>query len=125
MPSKKPRIEYDGDGGVIRMQRRLLSSPAYLALSPQAKALLHLMHQHWRYTEPVAFGVREAQRLIPCSRKKAMRCFNDLQDGGFIKLVDESLFCSRTQSKARTWRLTWMPFVGVGYTNDWEKRHAA
>lgn len=125
MAGKKQSLPFDGRGGVVTIQRRLLNSPAYLALTPFAKSLVHLLQVHWRPDEPVAFGVREARRLIPCGNKTAMRAFQELQESGFIVMVDDSLFCSRTQSKARTWRLTWMPFKRNAPTNDWENRHAA
>ncbi|HHF0608846.1 TPA: hypothetical protein ACPH4Z_002204 [Pseudomonas aeruginosa] len=53
-----------------------------------------------------------------------MRAFSELNEAGFIVMIDESLFCSRTQSKTRTWRLTWLPcWNHRPPTNDWEKRH--
>lgn len=124
--AKKPRLPFDSAGGTVVIQRRLLSSPSYLNLSAQAKALLHLLQAHWRPHEPVGFGIRQAQREIPCSRQKAMDCFRELQDAGFIVKRDESLFNSREGSKTRTWRLTWLPErycygYGRAPTNDWEK----
>jgi len=124
MGKKKGGLPYDNRGGVVAIQRRLLTSPAYLALRAPEKALLHLMQVHWRHDKPIAFGVREAMRLIPCSDKVAMRSFKTLQDAGFIEMVDESIFCSRTQSKTRTWRLTWRPWNFKEPTNDWEKSDA-
>ncbi len=115
------KLPYDGAGGVIRMQRRLFKSEVYLKLPPQEKALIQLLQVHWYPDRPIAFGVREAEQLIPCSRQLAMRAFRWLQDDGFIVMVDESVFCSRTQSKSRTWRLTWMPWNYGFPTNDWEE----
>ena len=103
------------------IQGVLMRSGPYLRLPAPAKALLHLMHVHWRIDQPVGFGVREAEEKIPCSKRTAMRAFHELEEAGFIRMVDESLFCSRTQSKARTWRLTWMPWQGKPPTNEWEK----
>lgn len=105
------------------IQRRLLRSRAYLGLSSQAKALIQLMQVHWRPDTPIGYGVREAEEKIPCSRKVAMRSFRELQEEGFIRLIDESLFCSRAQSKTRTWRLTWLPWNYRSPTNDWEKQN--
>lgn len=121
--AKKSRLPFDKEGGVVAIQRRLLDSPAYLGLSPQAKVLMALMQRHWTAAGPVGFGVRQAESEIPCSRKLAMRAFAELTEAGFIVMVDESLFCSRTQSKTRTWRLTWLPcWNHRPPTNDWEKR---
>lgn len=104
------------------MPRRMLDSTAYLALSPQAKVLMLLMQVHWRPDQPVGFGVRQAEQSIPCSHKKAMKTFHELEEAGFIVMVDASLFCSRTQSKTRTWRLTWLPWNSRPPTNDWEDK---
>lgn len=120
--AKKSRMPFDNVGGVVAIQRRMLSSPAYLSLSAQAKALMPLMQKHWTAAGPVGFGVRQAQEEIPCSRTLALRVFDELVDAGFIVMVDESLFCSRAQSKTRTWRLTWLPcWNNRPPTNDWEK----
>lgn len=123
MARKKSSLPFDGRGGRVVIQKRLLGSEAYLGLSAQAKVLVHLLHREWSVKGPVAFGVRQAEREIPCSRALAMRAFHELQEAGFIVMVDESRFCSRTQSKTRTWRLTWVPcWRHREPTNDWEKR---
>ncbi|CAN0579397.1 unnamed protein product [Ectocarpus sp. 12 AP-2014] len=54
-----------------------------------------------------------------------MRSFDELVEAGFIVKIDDSLFCSRAQSKTRTWRLTWMPWNYAAPTNDWEKKRAS
>lgn len=121
--AKKNSMPFDKRGGVVAIPRRLLSSPAYLGLTAQAKVLLLLMQRHWTPSKPVDFGVRQAQQEIPCSRTLALRVFDELLEAGFIVMVDESLFSSRTQSKTRTWRLTWLPcWRNRPPTNDWEKR---
>ncbi|MFV3305800.1 hypothetical protein ACNFBT_11020 [Pseudomonas sp. NY15181] len=124
--AKKSNLPFDKRGGVVAIQRRLLSSPEYLALTAQAKVLLTLLQRHWSPAGPVGFGVRQAEEEIPCSRTLAMRAFKELEEAGFIVLVDDSLFCSRTQSKTRTWRLTWLPcWRNRGPTNDWEDRRVS
>ena len=122
MAKVKNPLPFDKRGGVVVIQRRLLTSDAYLGLSAQAKALAHLMQAQWRPDQPIGYGVREAEQKIPCCRSIAVRAFKDLQKFGFIEKVDESLFCSRTQSKTRTWRLTWMPWNYRAPTNNWEKK---
>ncbi len=120
--AKKNRLPFDSAGGVVTIQKRLISSPAYLDLCAQAKALIPLLQQHWRHDKPVDYGLREAARLIPCSRKLASRAFNELDDSGFIECVGTSLFNSRDGSKARQWRLTWLPYNGRAPTNEWERK---
>lgn len=122
MAKKKKGLPFDREGGTVVIQRRLLSSDAYLGLSAQAKVLIHLLHSHWRPDRAIGFGLREAGEKIPCSRKTAIRVFKELQEAGFIVMEDESLFCSRAQSKTRTWRLTWLPWNSQPPTNQWEKK---
>lgn len=119
--SRRKKLQFDKRGGVVVASRFMLESASYLNLSPQAKSLMLLMQVHWRPDKPVAYGVREAEKKIGCSRKTAMRSFRELRDAGFIQLVDESLFCSRSSSRSRTWRLTWMPWGVKKPTNEWEK----
>lgn len=119
---KKSGLPFDSRGGTLVLLRRMIVSPAWLGLTAQAKALLVLMQVHWRADEPVAYGVREAMEKIPCAKGTAQRAFAELQQGGFIQVVDLSLFNSREQSKSRTWRLTWMPWQGREPTNEWEKK---
>lgn len=121
MAKKKSGLPFDSRGGVVTIQRRLLTSDAYLALSPQAKALIHLLQVHWRPDKPIGYGIREAERSIPCSRKLAIRAFKELVNAKFIEKVDDSLFCSRAKSKTRTWHLTWMPWNHLAPSNKWEK----
>ncbi|HDZ07509.1 MAG TPA: hypothetical protein ENH93_07590 [Pseudohongiella sp.] len=99
----------------------MYTSPAWLALSPAATKLMSLLHIHWKNDKPVDYGVREAMEKIGCAKGTARRAFEELQRSGFIEMVDESLFSSRSQSKARTWRLTWLPFKDGLPTNEWEK----
>jgi len=75
MARKKNSLPFDSAGGVVTIQKRLISSPAYLNLCAQAKALIPLLQQHWRNDKPIDYGLREAARLIPCSRKLASRAF--------------------------------------------------
>ena len=121
MAKGKTSLPFDKRGGVVAIQRRLLKSTAYMGLSVQAKVLLLQMQVHWRPDVPVGFGVREAEATVPCSRKTAMHAFNELRAAGFIKLVDDSLFCSRAKSKTRTWRLTWLPWAYKAPSNEWEQ----
>lgn len=121
MAAKKRKLPFDGRGGAVVCRRDMLTSPAWLGLTPYATKLMFLLQIHWRNDKPVDYGVREAMQKIGCAKGTAMRAFEELQEAGFIVMVDESLFSSRTHSKARTWRLTWLPFHGQVPTNDWEK----
>jgi len=121
MTTKNTRLPFDKRGGVVACRRDIYTSPAWLALSPAATKLMALLHVHWRNDKAVDYGVREAMEKIRCAKGTARRAFQELQNAGFIEMVDESMFSSRTKSKARTWRLTWLPFKGRVPTNEWEK----
>ena len=118
---KRDPLPFDKRGGVVMLMVRMITSASYEGLSTPAKALVPFLQLHWRNDKPVDYGVREAQRRLKCSKATAIAVFHELQSAGFIELIDESLFSSRTQSKARTWRLTWLPYDGKPPTNDWEK----
>jgi hypothetical protein len=119
--STKNSLPFDKKGGVIAIMRRLVDSESFLSLSSQAKSLMLLMHVHWRNYEPVAYGIREAEKKIPCCKRTAQKAFGELIERGFIDLVDESLFNSRVGSRSRTWKLNWLPYQSLPPTNDWEK----
>lgn len=121
MSRKKKSLPFDKRGGTLAINRRLLNSVAYSALKPAAKVLMILLHEQWRNDRPVAYGIREAAKKIPCDEKTATKNFNRLQEVGFIECVDQSQFNSRTGSKARDWKLNWMPYLDKPPTNEWEK----
>tara|TARA_R110000782_G_scaffold247530_1_gene334298 strand:- start:198 stop:563 length:366 start_codon:yes stop_codon:yes gene_type:complete len=119
MSYKKQKLPFDKKGGVIVIPRPMIESDRYGSLSAQAKVLMLYMQSHWKNTVAVGFGVREAAKRIPCAKGTAQNAFRELVNAGFIVMVEESLFNSRTQSKSRTWRLTWMPYMDAQPTRDW------
>jgi len=118
---KKNALPFDQRGSRIVFRTHFLKSETYLTLSPQAKVLIQLLQMHWNNFKPVDYGVREAAEKIPCAFGTARKAFNQLQKRGFIVVKDYSVFSSTTESKARSWRLTWLPFNSREPTNDWEK----
>lgn len=121
---KKTSLPFDKAGGVLAIQRPLVESSNYLSLSAQSKTLMILLHLHWRNDRPVAYGVREAMAKIPCAKRTAQNSFKELQEKGFITMMEESFFNSRTQSKSRTWKLNWLPFKDMKPTNEWKETNA-
>ena len=117
---KKSQQPFDSEGGVTVIQRRLLDSDNYLTLSPHAKALIPLLQTHWKPDKYVDYGVREAQKKIPCARKTAMKSFDELQERGFITCMELAFFSSRTECKSRAWRLEWLPYNYQEPLNTWE-----
>ena len=121
MKNKWPKPKFDNRGGVMVVSRAMRESNTYESMSPTAKVLMDLLQMQWRNDRLVAYGVREAGQKIGCKPESAGKAFKVLQDRGFIVCVTESLFNSRTGSKTRQWRLTWMPFDDRNPTHDREK----
>jgi len=121
MSKKKNALPFDKRGGTIAINRNLLNSTAYKELKPVDKVLMLLLHEQWRNDRPVAYGLREASKKIHCSINTASKAFETLRQRGFIECVEESQFNSRAGSKARDWRLTWLPYLNKAPSNEWEK----
>ncbi len=118
---KKTVLPFDRRGNAVVFNTYLLNSKSYLALRSQSKVLIILLQTHWRNDKPVDYGVREAAEKIPCDERTASKAFIELQKGGFITCIDESVFNSKTGSKSRSWRLEWMPFDHNKPNNYWDK----
>lgn len=118
---KTPKLGFDQRGGVMAVSRAMRESPVYETMPATAKVLMDLLQLQWRPDRPVAYSVRQAAGKISCTKNTAAKSFAILSERGFITCVNESLFNSRTGSKAREWRLTWMPFSGQSPTHEWEK----
>lgn len=114
---------FDRRGRVLVTSTHLIKSPQYLSLMPQAKVLMLLMQLHWTSDKPVDYGVREAMEKIPCSKRTAMKAFNQLQEQGFISCVEYAWFSGRSGSRTRSWRLEWLPFNGQKPRNTWENKN--
>ncbi len=121
MAGKKQSLPFDKRGGTIVLRRQLIESENYQTLSTYARALMTLLQVQWRPDKPVDYGIREAGKRLVCNRKTAMKAFNQLIERGFLVCVEQSIFSSRTQSKTRSWRLTWLPFDFKPPSNNWEK----
>lgn len=118
--AKKAKLPFDNKGGVIIQSLRMIKSPTYQNLLPQAKVLMTLLQVHWRNDKYVDYGVREAASKIPCSNKTVTKAFNQLEERGFISCQESAFFSSRTQSKSRSWRLEWLPYNYQPPQNTWE-----
>ncbi len=121
MTRKKQSLPFDKRGGAIVLSRYLIESNNYQTLSTHARSLMILLHIQWRADRPVDYGVREAEKRLVCNRKTVMKAFNQLVERGFIVCMEQSTFSTRTQSKTRSWRLTWLPYNFDLPSNDWEK----
>ena len=95
----------------------MIDSLAYEALNAKSVKLLSLMQRHWRENKAIAYGITQVTRSLKCSRSTASALLTELQDYGFIELVDEADFYA---NKARSWRLTFRPFLNREPTHDWK-----
>lgn len=120
--AKRFKQPFDKRGRALVTSTYLINSEPYLSLMPQAKVLMTLLQLHWRADKLVDYGIREAAEKIPCDPKTASKAFKQLQELGFIKCIDQSIFSSRTMSKSRTWRLEWLPFNDQPPRNTWDKK---
>jgi hypothetical protein len=111
----KPKFKVPG--GVIVQPLLMIDSLAYEALNAKSVKLLSLMQRHWREDKAIDYGITQVTKSLKCSRSTASALLTELQDYGFIELVDEADFYA---NKARSWRLTFKPFLGKEATNDWK-----
>lgn len=65
-------------------------------------------------------------RLGMTDQRPAMRGFENLQDRGLVKMTKEAHFSVKAAetSRARCWRLTWLPSQGGAASNEWERYSA-
>lgn len=112
-----------------RLPHRLLSSPAYRALSSNARSLLidlTMMENGKNNGVGLFLSVRDAaDRMGVADLKAAMSALTELQLLGFIEKTHEAHFAVKAGggSRARYWRLTWEAVNGErGPTNDFQTR---
>ena len=104
-------------GRFVKLEHHLLNSPAYRSLCCYARSLLVELYALYNGSNngTLYMSVRQAQqRLGDVGRKAAEKAFNELQDRGFITVVQKGSFTCKVQL-ATTWRLT---------EHDCEGRHA-
>jgi hypothetical protein len=96
----------------------MLKSPAWLTLSPNAKALLiDVWRRHNGVNNgEISYSVREAA-AIGLGHSAAARAFDELIERGFLRVSRESSFTFKMK-KARTWILTAEKHNGEPRTRD-------
>ncbi|MDA1136424.1 MAG: hypothetical protein O2916_09305 [Proteobacteria bacterium] len=118
---QKMKQPFDRKDGILVFPISVIKSKNYQTMYPYSRILMMFLQVHWRAYKPVDFSTREAAELLNCNHKTAMRAFNVLEKRGFIVKVAESIFNNRTQSKSRSWRLTWLPFEDMQPTKEWQQ----
>jgi len=107
-------------GRFVKLEHYLLNSPAYRSLCCYARSLLVELYALYNGSNngTLYMSVRQAQqRLGDVGRKAAEKAFNELQDRGFITVVQKGSFTCKVQL-ATTWRLTEHDCEGRPATKD-------
>src|SRR5215471_17061559 len=96
----------------------MLKSPAWRALSPNAKAvLLHLWERHnGANNGQIVYAVRDAAE-IGLSRATAARALTETIEMGFLRVTRWSAFRLKTK-EAREWEITCEPIDGRPASKD-------
>ncbi len=119
--SRPKRKDYRHAGGVIRLPRAMLGSPAYRSLSPAARALLVELQLLWAPDRTsIHFSSRRAGEALGISKASAARAFRELVETEFVVVTDEAQFSSNGTGKARCYRLTWESMGGREPTAEWQ-----
>ena len=108
-----------------RFPHRLLKSQAFRRLSLVARALTLelLLIDNGRNNGSLYLSIRDAtDRLGLSDRKAIQRGFDELVACGLVVCSKEAHFEIKAaeQSRARCWRLTWLPVGNRRETNEWE-----
>ena len=112
-------------GRFARLDHKLSASPAYRSLNPTARALLVelAMMENGKNNGSLWLSVRDAAKRLGLADAKAIQgAFSALADSGFLAMTCNAYFNVRASdvSRARCWRLTWLPVPGVAApTNEW------
>ncbi len=109
--------KFKESGGVIVLPLKMINSLAFQNLNPKSVKLLMLMQVHWRVDKAIDFSISQTIRSIKCSRGTASDLFKELIELGFVALVEEADFYA---NKARSWRLTYRPYLNREPTHDWK-----
>jgi hypothetical protein len=114
-----------------RLDHRLLESPAYRALSPNARALLIeiVMLHNGLNNGRIFLSRKDAAALIGLADEKATgAAFSELQALGFISMTRDASFRIKAGvgPRSREWRLTFEPVTNrSGPTHDYLTREPA
>lgn len=117
--SKKPNATgRNNSDRFVRLSFRLLISKAYRSLSPNARALLVELEMlsNGSNNGYIYLSVdNAAARMGLADHHAAGQAFNDLQERGFIEMMEEAQHFhvkAAERSRARRWLLTWNPGPG-------------
>lgn len=94
-----------------KMQRRMMQTPAWRALTPAAQALFPWLLLEWRGPNAnnngkIRFSVRQAQDAIGIGKDRAARAFHELQAKGFIVVTEHGCLGATGEAKGPAYEVT-------------------
>lgn len=97
-----------GSGRFLRLDYDLLTSPAWLSLSPAPRAVLIQVGKRYNGANNgmLAASVRDLADECRINKDTAAKALKTLQDAGFLDLVQAGSFSRKVQHAAE-YRLTW------------------
>jgi hypothetical protein len=124
-PNKSGRNE-NSTGRFARLPHEVLLSAAYCSLTPNGRALLVELTamENGQNNGSLWLSVRDAAARIGLVNKdSAAKAFGELEAAGLLRMTKEAHFSVKTAetSRARCWRLTFLPAIGTGRTDEWRQ----
>lgn len=110
----KPKKEH-----FARLPRRIMETPAWRALSPNAQALYPWFLLEWKGTDfnnngKIRMSVRQAARALGVTPDTAARAIRDLQAKGFVAMKEPACLGIEGAGKSPAFELTDIPLPGSG-----------
>jgi hypothetical protein len=109
---KRSGKEARADGRYVRLAEYMLSSSAWQSLDGNCRALYIELARRYRGPHSnngkIPYSVREAATALHIGRSTAQRCFERLQELGFVKIGKRSGFSMKGRI-ATEWTLTEFP----------------
>ena len=117
--TKRARV-FKRPGGYFTFDRQVYKSPAFRALSQiERLALLHLNSYYIpERCEVIFMSSRRLATEISVNKDSASRALRRLEEVGFIKVVDESMWL---YGKSRSYVLTFRTYGGRMPTDEWSR----
>ena len=121
-----PRATKLRDKSHARVYSEWLQLPAWLTLSPYAKALLIQMLASYRPSmQTIEMTDRAASVAIPCARATAAKALAELEEKGWIKVERVGARCSLgAKRRGSAFRLTGQPFYFEPASEDFKRWQA-
>lgn len=113
-------------GGFVRLDYDLIKSPAWVALSPQARVVLIQVAKRYYGTNngSLAASVRDLATECRINKNTAAKALGELVDAGFLELAQAGSFSFKKRHAAE-YRLTWEKCDLTGHkgTRAWKTKN--